>query len=149
MPVIGLGNPHGGDDAAGILVARGVASRGIKSMEHEGSPLDLIEMWQATDSVIVIDAVSSGCDPGTIHVWDASVADPSNDVFRSSTHALGLAETIRLARTLERLPKELTIYGIEATHFEAGAPPSPAVLKAVERVIDQIASRIADATTSS
>jgi hydrogenase maturation protease len=149
MPIIGLGNSHGGDDAAGILVARGVASRGIESMEQEGSPLDLIEMWQATDSVIVIDAVSSGCNPGTIHIWDVSVADLSKDVFRSSTHAFGLAEIVRLARTLDRLPKRLTIYGIEAARFEAGAPPSPAVLEAVERVIDQIVSRVAGATTSS
>ena len=149
MSIFGLGNPQGGDDAAGILVARALARRGIGTVEHEGSPLDLIEMWQATDSVIVIDAVSSGCNPGTIHIWDASVADFSKDVFRSSTHAFGLAETVRLARTLDRFPKKLTIYGIEAVHFGAGAPPSPAVLEAVERVVDQIASQVAGATISS
>ena len=141
MIIVGLGNPHRGDDAAGILVAQGLAKRGIKAIKHEGSPLDLVNLWHATDCVIVIDAMSSCGSPGTIHTWDVSISDLPADVFRPSTHAFGLAETIRLARMLDRLPKKLTVYGIEAAHFSAGAPPLRAVLKAVEQTVDEIASR--------
>lgn len=145
MLIIGLGNLHGGDDAAGILVARGLAERGIESIQHEGPPINLIDIWEGRDRVILIDACCSGTSVGTVHIWDASIANPpaadsSPNVLRSSTHAFGVAETIRLARALGRLPERLTIYGIEGAHFLPGAPPSPAVLEAVERVINEIAS---------
>jgi hypothetical protein len=76
------------------------------------------------------------------------MADLPVDAFRSSTHAFGLAETIRLARMLDRLPKKLTVYGIEGAHFVAGAPPSPAVLEGVQRAVDEIASTFAERTIS-
>ena len=142
MLIVGLGNPYGGDDAAGILVAKGLTKRGIKALTHEGSPLDLVNLWRPADCVIVVDAMSSCSTPGTIQTWDASIVDLPADAFRSSTHSFELAETIRLARMLDRLPKRLTVYGIEAARFSAGASPSPPVLKAVERAIDDIASTL-------
>lgn len=149
MLIIGVGNPHGGDDAAGLMVARGLAKRGIRTIQHAGPPLDLMDMWEGEDRVIVIDTASSGSAPGSMHTWDGTIADLSPNVFRSSTHAFGLADTIRLARTLDRLPKKLTVYGIEAAHFVAGAPPSPEIVEAVERTIDKIASEFFKSTTPS
>lgn len=148
MLIIGLGNSHGGDDIAGLLVSRALAERGIETIQHEGPPVDLIDLWQASDSVILIDALCSGASAGTVHIWDAFIADLPADAFLSSTHAFGIADTIRLARALDRLPQTLTIYGIEGAHFVAGAPPSPAVLMAVGRVVDEIASSLSRPTTS-
>ena len=76
------------------------------------------------------------------------MADLPADEFRPSTHAFGLAEAIRLARMLDRLPQELTVYGIEAAHFSAGAPPSAAVLEGAQRVVDKIVSSFAERTNS-
>lgn len=141
MLVIGLGNPDRGDDGAGILVARRLAEQGIPATQHRGGTLDLIEIWQKADYAVVVDAVLSGATPGTVHVWDGHIAKLRNDVFCSSTHALGLADAIDLARVLDRLPKKLMIYGIEAAHFVAGTPPSSQVLAGVERAVEHIASQ--------
>lgn len=141
MLIIGLGNPDRGDDAAGLLVARGLMEHGIEAIQHRGGTLDLIEIWQTADCALIVDAVLSGADPGTLHIWDARTAELRNDVFRSSTHALGLADAIELARALDRLPKNLTIYGIEAAHFVVGTLPSSQVLAGIERAFEYIASR--------
>jgi len=143
MLIIGLGNPDRGDDSAGLLVARRLVERGVEAIEHLGGTLDLIDILDTTDCALIVDAVVSGGAPGTLHTWDGASAALRNDVFRSSTHALGLADVIQLARALDRLPKELTIYGIEAAHFVVGTPPSPQVLAGVERTVEHIASRLA------
>lgn len=142
MLIICLGNPDRGDDAAGILVARRLAERGIETVQHRGATLDLIEVWGTGDCVVLMDAVLSGAAPGTVHIWDALTPELRNDVFRSSTHVLGLADAVHLARALGRLPKKLTIYGIEAAHFVAGTPPSPEVLAGVDRAVEHIASHV-------
>ena len=76
---------------------------------HEGEPIDLLDRWEGAGEVIVVDAVRSGAPAGTVHRLDrAGRADPA--ALRGSTHAFGLAETIELARALDRLPQRLTVY---------------------------------------
>jgi hydrogenase maturation protease len=128
--VIGVGNAARGDDAAGLVVARRVGGR-----EHEGDPLALLEAWEGAATAVVIDAVRSGAVPGTVHRFEAGdAALPARLRSSTSTHAVGLAEAIELARALDRLPPRLIVYGIEGERFTAGAELSPAVAAAVEVV---------------
>ena len=128
--VIGIGNAARGDDAAGLIVARRLGG-----LEHEGDPVALLDIWRGADVAVVIDAVSSGATPGTIHHFDVTAAPlPAQLRGSSSTHALGLAEAIELGRTLGRLPTRLLVYGIEGERFEAGTELTPAVAAAVDAV---------------
>ena len=139
MLILGCGNADRSDDAAGLLVARRLRELGIDACEHGGETLALIEAWSECEEVIIIDAVVSGAPPGTITVWDARAAPWPAAEFRCSTHALGVAEAVELARVLGRLPSRLVVYGIEGTRFDPGAPPSPEVGEAVEQLARQIA----------
>ena len=61
------------------------------------------------------------------------------DLFgSSSTHALGVAEAIEIARSLGRLPKQVRVYGIEGASFDYGRGLSPEVEKAVEECTKSI-----------
>lgn len=135
--LIGLGNELRGDDAAGLLVARAAreATRGgVDVVEAGGEPIDLLGTWEQADAVVVVDAVVSGAEPGAIERIDA-VAGPLPAPFAApSTHALGLAEAVELARALERLPHRLIVFGIEGSAFTTGAEPTPAVRAAVPPV---------------
>ena len=65
--VIGVGNRWRSDDAAGLEVARRLREAppaGARVIEREGEPVDLIEEWSTAGEAIVIDAVSSGAEPG-------------------------------------------------------------------------------------
>jgi len=142
---IGIGNPLRGDDAAGLLVARALRARepeGIEVLELEGEPVDLIEAWDGAEAVAVADAVASGGDPGEVHRIDAVAGPLPATLAGASTHAMGLAEAVELARALDRLPPRLLVYGIEAASFETGAEPSPAVRAAAERVADMVVEEL-------
>ena len=140
--IIGCGRIDRGDDAAGLLVVRRLRKRGVPACEHRGEFLTLIDSWRVAESVVLIDAVVTGAAAGEVIIWDASSAPLPIDCFKSSTHSLGIAQAIELARLLGCLPSRLLIYGIEGKQFEIGAPPSSPVLQAIERVTQKIVEQL-------
>jgi len=137
MLVIGCGNRLRGDDAAGILTAERLRELGVPAQICGGEATALIETWDGAQDVIVIDAVITGAPPGTLHIWDDLQALPSS--ASASTHGLGVAEAIQLARTLDRVPARLCVWGIEAGQFDLGSDVSPAIRQATEQAALDIA----------
>jgi hydrogenase maturation protease len=93
----------------------------------------------------VLDAVSSGAEPGTIHRLDALAAQLPAELFRGSTHALGVAEAVELGRALDRLPERMLVLGIEGKRFDAGAGLSPEVERAAARLMHELAAQLGGA----
>jgi hydrogenase maturation protease len=139
--VIGIGNPMRGDDAAGVEVAQRLRPRvpaGVEVIACSEEPSRLMEAWEGADSVVLVDTVSSGRSAGTLHRFDAGEEAVPSHTFRSSTHAIGIADTIELARALGRLPRNVRIYGVEAGGFTTGAPLTPAVETAVVALVHDV-----------
>jgi hydrogenase maturation protease len=136
--VIGLGNAFRGDDGAGPAVARALGDD-PRVLVHEGEPLSLLDAWEGADEVIVVDAARSGAAPGTVHRLDGLTAPAG---LNGSTHALGLADTLELARALGRAPARVELIGIEGEDFGAGEALSPAVRVAVEEVRRELGERL-------
>ena len=88
------------------------------------------------DEAVIVDAVRSGAPTGTIHRFDAGAGPlPASLRGVASTHHVGLAEALELARALGRLPARTTVYGIEGISFDAGAPVSAPVVAAIDEVV--------------
>ena len=143
--VVGIGNEDCGDDAAGLLVARSLREKGLPGMAvHElcGDATSLLEIWQGAATVYLIDAVSSGAVPGTLHRMDAGEIDPNRNVLRFSTHSASLLSVVELGRLLGQLPRQVIIFGIEGKAFAAGEELSPAarcgIEKAMAAILDEI-----------
>jgi hydrogenase maturation protease len=139
--VIGIGNPVRGDDAAGVVVAEYLRPRvpeGVEVVSCSEEPSRLMEAWEGAESVLLVDTVSSGSQPGTLHCFDAGEGAVPARTFRSSTHAIGIADTIELARALGRLPRRVRIYGIEAGSFETGNSLTPPVEAAVAGLVEDL-----------
>ena len=134
--VVGVGNLDRGDDAAGIIAVRDLNEFRTKEVRDCSG---LIDLWEAEESSVVIDAMQSGRPPGSVLIIDVHTDRLPAQAF-PSTHSFGLSETVELARTLGRLPGELVIYGIEAAKFDHGAPVSNPVLEAVDIVVTAIRS---------
>ena len=141
--ILGCGNRQRGDDAAGLLVAERLRVLGIAAEVCSGEVSELMEAWTGATDVIVIDAVVSGAPAGTVHVWDGQRL-PTFATSVGSTHGLGIAQAIELARALDRLSQRLRVYGIEGTKFEMGSTISPEVERAVEEVVQRIAREARD-----
>ena len=146
--VIGIGNDYAGDDAVGRIVARrmtALSGGNIRVIEESGEGAALIELWKGAEVAIVIDAVSSGGAPGTIHRFDTAVQPIPAKFLHHSTHAFSLAEAIGLARALNQLPNKLVAYGIEGKNFESGAALSTEVRAAVDEVVSRIREELSHA----
>jgi hydrogenase maturation protease len=143
--VIGVGNDLRGDDGAGLLVARKLArtcSPNVRVVECEGEPVSMLDLWGDCETAIVVDTTQSGAAPGTIRRIAAHAGPLPPGLAGTSTHLLGVADAIELARALGRLPSTTIVYGIEGGTFETGAGVSEVVESAVERVAAAIAREL-------
>jgi len=139
--IIGVGNAYRGDDAVGLCIAQDIKKEAlvhVTVIEQSGDGAALMESWENADTVILIDAVHSGAQPGTIHLFDVHTQTIPTKFFHYSTHAFGVAEAIELARTLKQLPKNLIVYGIEGKCFEAGIGLSLEVEKSAQEVVKRV-----------
>ncbi len=137
--VVGVGHPDRGDDAAGWLVAERLREQlgdhdEVEIVRLSADPAGLLTLpaWDAAAHVVLVDAIVTGAPPGSVEVLGADRPLPSPRA--SGTHDLDLVATLQLARALGRLPRDLTIVGIEGARFGVGDLPSPAVVAAAERV---------------
>jgi hydrogenase maturation protease len=139
--VIGVGNLLRGDDGAGLAAAERIEKRapeGVRVVLCEQEPSRLIDAWQGAWAAAIVDAVSSGAEPGTLHRFDASAEPVPAQAFRSSTHAFGIGEAIELARALGRLPERVVVHGVEGAEFRSGEGLTPAVEGALGEVVDAV-----------
>lgn len=143
--MIGVGNLYRSDDAVGTLIARKIKSIAldrvaIKELSGEGT--SLMDSWLGHDKVFIVDAVSSGASPGCVHRMDASSEPIPSKFFSCSTHDFGVAEAIEMARTLDQLPRQMLLFGIEGKNFQHGERMSAEVEQAMELVVDEILQHI-------
>jgi hydrogenase maturation protease len=120
------------------MVAERLIAAGIPARCNGGNALDLLADFDDADQILLIDAVITGKPTGTITRWDAHSERIPVRTMPCSTHWVGVAEAIELARILDQLPASCTVLGIEAGHFESNCPPSPEVDAAVETVVQQV-----------
>jgi len=147
--VICIGNPWRGDDGAGLAVARelaGTLPAEVELLEREGEPTALIDAWDGADAVWLVDAVSSGAAAGTIHRLDASAAELPAELFRASTHHVGIAEAVELARALGRLPERVVVYGIEGQSFAVGGELTAMVSAAIAPTAEALRQEVIECT---
>jgi len=139
--VIGIGNPDRGDDGAGPAVVRwlrGKLPADIEIRAHDGEPASLLACLEGARAAWLIDASASGAAAGSVLRFDARAAPLPEQAFAVSTHGLGVAQALELARALGELPGCCIVYAIEGGTFEPGAPLSPAVAAAVAEVGERL-----------
>ena len=147
--VIGIGSEYRSDDRVGIEIARSLKTKILQNVEiavESGDGAALMERWTEADTVILIDAVSSGAEPGNIHRIDVNKQQIPSAFFHSSTHAFGIAEAVEIARSLHQLPSQIIIYGIEGSNFGVGSELSSAVHAAIEPAVKLIIDEIKSLT---
>jgi hydrogenase maturation protease len=135
--VVGIGNSDRGDDAVGRVVARRLNTKcppGVRVVEHDGELAGLFDCLSGVESAYLIDASNIGKRPGTISRFDVAAMELPRIAFGYSTHGLGLAEAIELARVFGKIPLRCVVYAIEGRAYDLSAPLSPEVSAAAEEV---------------
>jgi hydrogenase maturation protease len=140
--VVGIGQAMAGDDGVGLVVARALAARGVVVRETADASL-LLSLLGDGRKVVVVDAVVGGGAPGSVMRLDphALAAGPTP----LSSHGVGVAEAIELARTLygDRAVSRVEIVGVAIDPpAGVGVGLSPAVAAAVEPAATLVASLV-------
>ncbi len=140
--VVGVGNEFRKDDGVGMYVSQSLREKTdgeIKVIDGVPDGFALIETWGESSHVIVIDCAYSENIPGTIYRFDALKEKIPSGLFNGfSTHSISIVDAVEMAGTLRRLPKSLTIYGIEGNDYTAGKQLSSEVKMAADRLVDRI-----------
>jgi hydrogenase maturation protease len=141
--VICVGNPYRRDDGVGLAVLDGLPD-GTRAVEATGEPTDLLNLWSGEDRVVLVDAMSTGAAPGTVHTltcrsghWDA--APPA---AAASTHGLGVAEAIGLGNALGSVPEQVVLVGVEVSDTGNGVGLTAAVSAAVPGALAAVTDAI-------
>jgi hydrogenase maturation protease len=143
--VVGLGSPDRGDDGVGAIVVRRLAGRlpsDVAIVVRSGDMLSLIEDWASFDALVCVDAAAPMGVPGRIHRIDLATGALPNNISPTSSHSLGIADAIKLARTLKCAPHDIIVYAIEGCCFSGGASVTPQVATAVGEVADRIVADV-------
>ncbi len=144
--VIGIGNPDRGDDGVGRAVIHKLHGRvpaDVTLLEQEGEAATLVGWLEGAATALIIDAAITGAAPGSVTRLDANTGPVPVGLGSMSSHGLGVAQAIELARILGVLPPCCIVLAIEAASFEPGATLSPAVEAAAEDAAAMILSELA------
>ncbi len=133
---MGLGSPHGDDQAGWAVASRLEGAAGVTAVIVRGGA-ELLLAWEGFDEVVVVDAAAPAGRPGRVTRREWPAPDLESTPL-ASTHGLGLADALRMAEALGSLPGRLIIYTIEAAATEPLAPLG----KAAARAADELATRL-------
>jgi hydrogenase maturation protease len=130
--IVGVGSPDAGDDGAGPAVIAALRADPPPDVALAfARPPDLPTLLEGTAAAVIVDACRSGAAPGALLFFDAAAADLPPAPFAVSTHGLGLAAALALARALGALPPVCVVIAVEGRAFAPGAPMTTAVAAAV------------------
>ncbi|HEX3657568.1 MAG TPA: hydrogenase maturation protease [Pirellulales bacterium] len=131
--LIGLGSPHG-DDQVGWRVAEEI-SRLVPTLPTAcvASPIEILDRLDDVKRLVICDACRSAGVVGGIYRWQWPDRQLAPIEF-SGTHDVELSAVLKLASALGRLPKQVTIWGIEIESSQPGQPLSASLAQEVARI---------------
>jgi hydrogenase maturation protease len=137
--VVGCGNLIRGDDAAGPVLVRALAERGVpewvRLVDGGTAGMDVAFAMRGARHVRVVDASRLGVEPGTVH---RVPGDEVTDVEppHGNLHRLRWDQALGFARWMlgDDYPDDVEVWLVEGESFEPAAPLTPAVQHAVDRL---------------
>ncbi|MBL6749578.1 MAG: hydrogenase maturation protease [Nevskia sp.] len=138
-----VGNPDRGDDGVGAAVAAGLAGRlppGADLVSCSGDLLALVDGCAGYDALVCVDAAAPAGSPGAVQRLDLASGALPPEAACTSSHGLGLAAAIGLARALQAAPRDIVVFAVEGRRFDGGAALSAAVAAAVAGVTELVAA---------
>lgn len=138
LMIAGMGSPHG-DDQAGWEMARQIEQRNYNHVcvKLARTPADLLDWIEPAMDLLICDACQGAGETGSVHQWEW----PSGQLEKirwSGTHQMSLTGVLALAEQLERLPKQVRIWGVELQSNHSGETLSAAVQAGVSTVVESI-----------
>jgi len=153
--LVGIGSPHG-DDQAGWLIAERLRDRVEIDVEvkQASTPSHLLDWLDKVDRLIVCDACldrrqkdadrqnaqKPGEEPRAFR-WEWPTPEVSR-LRSAGSHAFGLPEVLQLAERLGRLPASVTVFGIPGAMFDSFSGLSSGVEKHLPEIVESVRAEV-------
>ncbi len=142
LKIIAVGNSFYGDDGIGVAVLNSLKEipslEGVSLIDGATDALGLIDHFNDTEHVILIDAAFMGFLPGTVKVFKQEDAHLVIKQDHLSLHGISIADTLELAKRIDALPKSLTIIGVEPEQLEINTGLSETVSNTIPDIVSKI-----------
>lgn len=140
--VLGIGNLVMSDDGAGVRVVQELQKRyllpsHVEVMDGGTLGLDLLPKLEGIGRLLVVDAVETGGEPGTL-VRLSGEELPIALQTKVSPHQMGLKDLLAVAELTGNAPKEMVLVGIQPACIEMGCELSPSVAERLEEMMANI-----------
>lgn len=144
--VLGIGNTIMSDDGIGpktieLLAARGTMPDDVDFLDGGTLGLDLLPRLEGVSRLVVVDAVETGKEPGTI-VRLVGDEVPVALETKLSPHQMGMKDLLAVACLMDCLPEEVVLLGMQPECLEMGTELSPAVEAGMPEMLEIILAEI-------
>ncbi len=146
VTVLGLGNILLRDEGVGVRVIERLKQTyelpdKLEIIDGGTMGLDLLPYLEGEDYLIVVDAVKSGREAGSIiRIEDNDI--PSFLSTKLSPHQIGLSDLLATASLLDIVPEKIVLFGIEPKDMETGLELSDEVADKVDQLAALVASEL-------
>jgi hydrogenase maturation protease len=103
--------------------------------------MSLLPIIEDADRVVLLDAIKAAAAPGEIVVLERERL-PIYLSRKLSPHEVDLRDVLALAELRGTLPVETVAIGVQPTVVELGTELSPAVVNALEPLVDAVVARL-------
>ena len=124
ITILGIGNTLFSDEGVGIhllpLLEEALKEdENIEIIEGLTDGMKLLGPVEDAENLIIIDAINSGKEGGTIIKLEGDEI-PAYFGIKMSIHQLGFQEVLLAAKMRERYPKQIVMYGMQPTSLQLG-----------------------------
>ena len=142
--IAGVGNVLLQDDGFGPhaierLQANYEIGKDVELLDLGTPGLDFVDYLVGRDVLIILDALSSGGEPGEILTFDREQLNEHMPNMRLSAHQPCLQETLFTAQTAGVCPKDVLLVGIVGASFEVSTQVSASMETAIPQALEVVA----------
>ncbi|HTS71470.1 MAG TPA: HyaD/HybD family hydrogenase maturation endopeptidase [Terriglobia bacterium] len=140
--VLGIGNRFMSDDAVGVMLIHRLQAEyrflpEVMVVNGGTAAISLLTMLEGIERLLVVDAIDTGCAPGTV------IRLSGDDLrigfrFKISSCQIGVEDMLAAAKLLDYYPREVAIWGVQPAVLECGAELSPFVEEQFDTLLERV-----------
>jgi hydrogenase maturation protease len=146
--VLGVGNLLMADEGVGIQVIQRLQESAslpetVQVLDGGTLGMDLLYYLEGTRRLLIIDAVETGCEPGTVIRLENDEV-PAHLSAKMSPHQVGIPDMLFAAKLRDLYPEKIVLLGVQPESLEPSLDLSPTVSALVDPLVQQIIAELAN-----
>jgi hydrogenase maturation protease len=144
--VLGVGNLLLSDEGVGLRVVERLTATyelppTVQVLDGGTLGMDLLYYLEGIDNLLIIDAVETGSEPGTLVRLENDEV-PAFLSVKISPHQIGVPDMLFAAKLREMYPKNVVLLGVQPANLGVGLELSPEVAERIDILVKQAVDQL-------